>query len=51
MRALDFGPRIVNPLGAIRVVNGKDAWLVDTDGRTTTLSGGESSPVTAKHTN
>ena len=45
MRALDFGPRIVNPLGAMRVVNGKDAWLVDTDGRTTTLSGGESSPV------
>ena len=40
MRALDFGPRIVNPLGSMRVVNGADAWLVGSDGRTTTLSGG-----------
>ena len=28
-RALDFGPRIVNPLGAMRIVRGADAWLAD----------------------
>ncbi|HUP71406.1 MAG TPA: MupA/Atu3671 family FMN-dependent luciferase-like monooxygenase [Acidimicrobiales bacterium] len=28
-RALDFGPRIVNPLGAMCIVSGADAWLVD----------------------
>src|SRR5688572_3366155 len=28
-RALDFGPRIVNPKGTMRIVSGTDAWLAE----------------------
>ncbi|MEO8696264.1 MAG: MupA/Atu3671 family FMN-dependent luciferase-like monooxygenase [Acidimicrobiales bacterium] len=30
-RALDFGPRIVNPLGSMHVVHDADAWLAHVD--------------------
>ena len=46
-RALEFGPRIVNPLGSMCVVRGDDAWLVDitqspppADARTVAVAGG-----------